>query len=310
MTQSTERKAMPMTGTHHALAAQCARLASHDGVIETALPGVQVLRVSRPTAIAPVVYAPRVCIVAQGRKTGFVGEQPFFYDAAHYLVVTVPMGLRAQVHGASSARPFLAVSVDLDPTLLRDVALASPGDAAHETQRALRVTAAEPELIDVARRLLACAPGRGVQDDTAPGADDTFVADLCRRELYHRVLMGPQGRYVRALIAAEGRLGQLAPVLKRVHADVARPYTVASLAADAGMSSTVFHETFKAITGQSPLQYVKHLRLADAANRLRSGAHTVSDVAFAVGYSSPSQFSREFKRHFGAPPSTFTARAG
>jgi AraC-like DNA-binding protein len=138
--------------------------------------------------------------------------------------------------------------------------------------------------------------------------DIPVLAPLLQRELLYHVLRGPQGAFVRALAVGSARHRSIDGVLRALHADCSQPVAVAELARRAGMSETTFYEAFRTVTGASPLQYVKRLRLLEAHRRLAHGLENVSGAAASVGYTSLSQFSREFTRMFGESPSRVARR--
>lgn len=285
------------------LAALAARHAPAEGANFTALPEVALYRRSLPSKKGPAVYTRSVFLVAQGRKQAQVGEQIFTYDPSHYLVTAVPLPVASQVLEASPEQPFLSVRLEPSMELIRELLSAGqerfaalpPG----QPQRGLAASAVSPPLLGALRRLL----------ELLDSPDLDVLGPLVLREITYRVLIGPQGGFLRALALGHGREAAISAVLLRLHGDCASDWQVPDLAAEAGMSETVFYEAFRAVTGSSPLQYIKRLRLLTARHQLRVRPEPVSQVAYRVGYRSPSQFSREFKRLFGVPPSQLTSPA-
>ena len=285
------------------LVGPCLAHAPAEGVNPTAVPGLWVYRQSAPSEPSNAVYEPGIFLVTQGRKQTRVGEDVFHYDPDHYLVTSVPLPVVSRILEASEERPFLSLVVSIELELVREI-MAHAGDvlAPSTSERPERGLAACPvtdPIRDVAGRLL------GLLDQP----DDVAVlAPLHRRELLYHVLKGPRGGFLRAVAMGHGQQRAIAEVLTTMHADLTRAYTVAELAAMAGMSESVFYEAFRAVTAESPLQYLKRLRLQEAHRQLTLGLNNVSGAAYGVGYNSLSQFSREFTRTFGANPSAYLPR--
>jgi AraC-like DNA-binding protein len=283
------------------LAARCLAHGPRDGANPTAVDGVWVYRRSAAGAPERAVYEPSLILVLQGRKQAQVGDEVFVYDPDHYLVTSVPLPVVSQIVHASPARPFVSLAVDFELEEVRElmarVGLGEP--AAEPPQRGLASCPVTPQICDIAGRLVALLE--------AP-ADAPVLGPLLRRELLYRVLTGPRGGFLRAAAAGLGQQRAIAEVLQALHADCARPVSVPQLAAAAGMSESAFYVAFKAVTAETPLQYVKRLRLQEAHRQLSLGLSNVSGAAYGVGYHSRAQFSRDFARVFGAPPSAVVPR--
>jgi AraC-like DNA-binding protein len=221
-----------------------------------------------------------------------VGVEPA--DPAHYLVSAVDLPLTGQILDAENGQPYVAVSLVLDPALLADIALTMPQvrDAAPRGI-GIAINPMTAPLRDTLLRLLSLL-------DTP--ADIPVLAPLAERELLYRLLQGPQGRLLRQIAQPEGTLGRIRRAVGWIRENHKTHLRIEALCDASGMSRASLHRHFLAITGLSPLQYHKQLRLQEARQLLLAGEHTASDVAFAVGYESASQFSREYLRQFGAPP--------
>lgn len=240
------------------------------------------------------VSEPMLAIVVQGKKEGMLNEETYQYGVAQYLVVSVDLPLSGCVVEATPDQPYLGFKLKLDPAQLCDIiAQTNLSIGKQESVRGLFVSDAEPPLIDCAIRLthLLETP-----------QDIPFLAPMIIREIYYRLLMGEQGEAVRQIATSGSNMQRIAGVIKLIQADFTKPLRVEDLAEQANMSPASFHRHFKAVTSMSPLQYQKHLRLLRARQMMLAEDADASHTAYRVGYESPSQFSREYSRLFGAPP--------
>ncbi|MCF7695822.1 AraC family transcriptional regulator [Mycetohabitans sp. B2] len=270
------------------------RLAPNEGYTQSALEGVRFMRSNRPLGRTPVLYEPSIVIVCQGRKLGFLGDQIYVYDAQHYLVLSVPLPFSTETE-ASESEPMLAVSLRLDLTELADLILMIDQSGCHQQGAPFGIlsTPLDGDLADATLRLLRAL--------TSP-LDAQVLGPAIVREICYRVLVGQQGAALRAALAHQGRFGRVAKALRRIHADYAQPLDVSALAKEAGMSVPAFHANFRAVTLTSPIQYIKSTRLHQARLMMIRDGLTAASASARVGYESPSQFSREFKRFFGRSP--------
>lgn len=269
-------------------------LAPNEGYTLSALDGVRFMRSDRPLGRTPVLYEPSIVIVCQGRKRGFLGDEIHLYDAQHYLVLSVPLPFSTETE-ASEAQPMLAVSLRLDLTAVADLVLAI-GQSRDHTNVAPRGMVSTPlggVLADATLRLL---------EVLASPLEAQILGPAIVREICFRVLVGEQGGAMRAALAHQGQFGKVAKALRRIHADYAQALDVAHLAGEAGMSVPAFHAHFKTVTQTSPIQYIKSTRLHQARLLMIRDGVTAAAASARVGYESPSQFSREFKRFFGRTP--------
>lgn len=277
----------------NSLAAGIAALARKEGRNSTHYAGAAVFRITAPEAPAATFYPAALILVGAGEKQGTLRNEIFAYNAEHYLVVTSPLPMLCRTI-ASSRQPLLSLGVEIEPAMLRELLLEMSEPLSPAGVRSFRPVFRAPllpDLEDAGDRLLACL------------TDERRTRALARqtiREMLYLVLEGPYGDSLRAL--AEGSVGQLAPVLRHMSTRYAERLRVGELAEMARMSIPTFHQHFKAMTATSPLQYMKSLRLAHARQMLQAGGR-VKAVAHEVGYESESQFSREYRRLFGVPPS-------
>lgn len=276
------------------LAEIIARHAPADGMHASVLPRVSLVRSCTPTQAVPAVYRPSLCLIAQGRKQVELGGRSYVYDPEKYLTVSVDLPLVGSVLEASPERPYLCLALDIDlPTLTELMLQASPEPAPAPVGPALGVSQVEPGLLDAALRLarLLDAP-----------TDAPALAPLAEREILYRLLSGAQAPMIRHIAAAESRLAKVSRAIAWLRRNYARPFNVERLAADAGMSLSSFHSHFKAATTLSPLQYRTRVRLQEARRMMVVEGLDAASAGYTVGYESPSQFSRDYRRLYGAPP--------
>ena len=261
----------------------------------TAIPGLTLLRAdSIASCTIAAVYNPMLCIIAQGSKQVIVGDATLHYDTGSYLVSSVDLPASGRVTEATPTHPYLALGLNLDPKLLATLLLDQPGiPQPASLARGVGVSPVSPELLEPFVRLLRLL-------DTP--ADITPLAPLIVREILYRLLTGEQAAMLRQIALGERRISEVLRVIDWIRANFARPLHIATLARLAGMSPASLHRQFKAVTAMSPLQYQKQIRLQEARQIMVTGNADAASAGYAVGYGSPSQFSREYHRLFGAPP--------
>ncbi len=240
------------------------------------------------------MYEPVIVFVGQGSKRSYLGDQVYVYDPSTYFVLSVPLPAECE-WDASPEDPVLVLGIKIDSATLGEILLAmdEPMSFQREMPRAVTTHAMSDQLSSAVIRLLECLK--------CP-LDSRMLGRQLVREIIYRVLREEQDGALRALANRHGHFTQIARVLKEVHADSAKPMTVESMAKRASMSVAAFHHNFKLVTGSSPLQYLKRIRLDRAKRLMMHDGYNASTAARAVGYESPSQFSREFKRQFGVTP--------
>jgi AraC-like DNA-binding protein len=276
-------------------------LAPNEGYNLTAMPTVRILRSDRALTRTPVLYDPGIVIVCQGRKRGYFGDKLYVYDAQHYLAVSVPVPFDMETD-ATPAQPLLALYLHLDFAVAADLMLHIDRHALVEPAQAPRSMLSSPIDADMRGSVL-----RFLEALNRPLEAAVLGPDLLR-ELYFRVLTGAQGRSMREALALKGQYGKIGRALRRIHAGYAEALDLAQLAREAGMSTPAFHSHFKAITQTSPMQYLKSTRLHQARLLMVRRDLTAEAACHAVGYTSPSQFSREFRRLFGLTPAAEAKR--
>ena len=276
-------------------------LAPHEGYNLTALPDVRILRSDRALSRTPVLYDPGIVIVCQGHKRGYFGNQVYLYDEQHYLAVAVPVPFTMETD-ATPKRPLLAIYLHLDFRLAAELMIQIGQHHLPESGDAPQSMMSSP--MDATMRTSVL---RFLEAMNQP-LDAAVLGPALVRELYFRVLTGPQGHAMRAALAMQGPFGKIGMALRRIHGTYAQPLDLSQLAGEARMSIPTFHRHFKAMTQTSPMQYVKSTRLHQARLLMVRQDMTAEAASHAVGYTSPSQFNREFKRLFGLTPAAEAKR--
>jgi len=276
-------------------------MAPAEGYTLTPLPSVRILRSDRALARTPVLYDPGIVIVCQGTKRGYFGNQLYVYDAQHYLAVSVPVPFDMETD-ATPEQPLLALYLNLDFTLAAELMLQIDRHPAGVPVQAPQSMMSSPMDADMGTAVL-----RLLEALNRP-LDAAVLGPGLLREVYFRVLTGVQGSALREALALKGHYGKIGKALRRIHADYADALTLAQLAGAAGMSLPTFHAHFKAITQTSPMQYLKSTRLHQARLLMVRQGLGAETAGHAVGYTSASQFSREFRRLFGLTPAAEARR--
>lgn len=270
---------------------------ARDGVTATALPGVTVTCLTQTTEPVGHVQEPTFTLVAGGRKHTALNGEVHHYGAGQYLITTIDLPLVGTIVAADVDEPFLAVGFRLNPTgiasLLLDAGVPTGVPGAHSPS-AFGVDRATPALLDAIARQL---------DLLDHPADIPALAAGIEREILWRLLTGPKGAMVRQIGLADSRHAHVGRAVRWIREHYDQPLRISDLATGAAMSLSSFHRHFLALTSMTPLEYQKQLRLGEARIRLLSGDQDVATVGFSVGYTSPSQFSREYRREFGLAPS-------
>ncbi|TYT24938.1 AraC family transcriptional regulator [Luteimonas viscosa] len=277
------------------LADRIVRNAPHDGVHACAVPGLSLIRADTPSQPLACVYQPSLCVVVQGRKQAMVGEELYRYDPLHYLVVSMTLPAVGQVVEASPGRPYLCLRIDIDVAVVAELSaqLAPARPVAPDDGRALYLARTDASLLDAMLRLVRLLD--------APG-EAAVLAPLALREIHYRVLAGELGSRLRALCHADGAAQRVARAIELLKARYTEHLRIEQIAEVAHMSPSTLHQRFKAATAMTPLQFQKQLRLQQARQLMLMEGVEAAAAAHRVGYESASQFSREYRRLFGAPP--------
>lgn len=267
-------------------------LADAQGLAITPIPGLILIRATRPSSLEHAISRPLACLVVQGAKQVTMGVESFAFSAGDSLLITADVPTVSQITRASAAAPYYSLVLMLDPALIVELAaemkVGPVADAAP-----LRVEPTDGEVAEAAHRLLKLLD--------RPAALPLLQAALLR-EMHYWLLAGRHGSAIRRLGWSDGHLQRIARAVEILRRDFARRLPVEDLAAAAGMSPSSFHRHFKAVTTLSPLQFQKQLRLIEARRLMQAEARSASSAAFAVGYESVPQFTRDYGRMFGLPP--------
>jgi len=270
-------------------------LLNFEGVTKTIIPGVYFHRASKSSPRQPLIYNSGIILVGQGHKIIHFPDHQIKYGAGDYLVLGVPVPLECEAF-TDNGLPVMGVVIDINPATLHKL-VNQMGE--HTPFTSGQMSGVQSAKIDgameqVTHRLLSAL--------NSPLEADIFGEDIIK-ELVYRVLCGPQGNTLIGLAMHDGHYARIARTLSTMHKSYADQITVEGLAEEVNMSVSSFHRAFKQVTFESPLQYLKKVRLAKAKELITSNGSKANEAALKVGYTSPSQFSREFKRHFNKTPS-------
>lgn len=279
------------------------RHAPAHGTADVPIEGLQLIQVTEPVPTVPAVYPASLCILVEGQKRVYLGGEAKTYGNSSFLCCTMPLPVEAEVPQASPSNPVLGLLLSLETTTMTETLVAAETTARmerdverSESPPGLVVCALDEPLIEAVLRLLQ------LLDD--PSARRVLATSRLR-ELYFALLRSEAGGVIRRTFGASRDLGR---ALAYLHEHIGEPISVHELARIAGMSKAVFHRRFKAVTTLSPLQFLKAIRLNNAAALIAAGMN-IAQAADKVGYSSPSQFSREFSRQYGMPPRQWATAA-
>jgi AraC-like DNA-binding protein len=278
-----------------ALGKSIARLTEAGEVHTTAVPGLSLFRWIEPTEPITGMYEPSVCLIAQGAKRVRLGEDTFVYDAHHYLITSVHLPTVVQIIEASPEKPYLGLRLMLDLREISQLMVDSnlPQPRVQQSSRGMTTGEVTLPLLTAIQRLI---------DLLAEQQDIPILAPIIQREIIYRLLVGDQGERLRQIASAGSQSNQIARAIDWLKGNYAQPLRIDDLAAEVQMSSSTFHHHFRSMTALSPLQFQKQLRLQEARRLMLVERLDAANAAFQVGYESPSQFSREYNRLFGAPP--------
>lgn len=262
------------------------------------LPGLSLLRRDAESDLEAVVYDPVICLILQGSKVTSIGDQTAVLRPGEALLVSHDLPVVSRITRASAREPYLALILSLDLSLVRglydQLADTQPSDAG---ARPLSVAPAEPAWVAPLTRYLELIDNP---------LDAKVLGPSILREIHYRLLLSPIGGMLRGLLVSDSHASRIARAIRLLRIRFRSRLTVQELAIAAGMGTSSFHDHFRSVTGTTPLQYLKDLRLIEARSLLSDRSHSVSEAAYAVGYESPTHFSRDYSRKFGLPPSRRT----
>jgi len=264
-------------------------------ILETPIPGLNLHRWETPTEPTSYMLPPSICLIGQGRKRLFLGEESYVYDAHRFLITSVDLPVVTQVIEASSNRPYLGLTLELDLRVMAQLMLGQDMPSARPSRERLGIAVSEvsPPLLDAFNRLI---------DLLEKPEDISALAPLVKQEIFYRLLTGEQGPLLRQITTVGNHGYQISRAIDWLKENFSKPVKMEELASKAGLSLSAFHNHFRSMTAMSPLQYQKRMRLNEARRLMLTEHIDASRAAFSVGYESPSQFSREYTRQFGAPP--------
>ena len=262
--------------------------------LTTSIKGLYLFRIENSFSRSPYAYNSEIIILAQGEKHVFLGSDIYTYDSSHYLVLPVP--LPAECEGISEqGKPILGLTITIDPIEVGEIIL-DMEDSKKETESLPKGIYAAPmneSLYDATIRLLLA-----ISDPL----DKKVLAPMIKREIIYRVMQGEKGEILQALAYRNKRFFQISKVLQKIHESYSNDFNIEKLARELDMSSSTFHSSFKAVTDTSPLQYIKNVRLHKARTLMIQDGLNANIASIQVGYESPSQFNREYKRLFDLTP--------
>ncbi|WP_272166020.1 AraC family transcriptional regulator [Vibrio diabolicus] len=291
------------SNTSSALASAIEKLAKHiekwaNGAnqYDTEIPGLRFSRWATPTPPTSYTHNPSICLIAQGRKRVLLGEDSFVYDANHFLISSVDLPIIANIIEASEDKPYLGVIMELDLTEISQLIVDSEltFNQSKEAQKGIAVGELSEPLLDAFLRLIE------LLDE---GQSIKILAPIIKREIFYRLLITEQGARLNQIVTAGSHSHQIAKAIDWLKNNFVKPLSVSELAAYSGMSKSAFYTHFRSMTSMTPLQFQKKLRLSEARRLMLTENLDAMATTFKVGYESPSQFSREYSRLFGAPPS-------
>ena len=289
----------PAEPVRRGLADLVAARLTEEGVYETNIPGLDLFRVDAPTPCMSTVYEPSLCLIAQGGKSVQLGDREIIYGPLTYVVSSIDLPVNGRVVDATPEHPFLAVKININPAEVADIVL-QLGDIAPEAPSScpysgcgLCVAPVDHGILDAMTRL--------VELLDSP-TDARMLAPLIQREIIYRALVGEMGARIREFVSADSQSHRIARVISVLKDRFAEPLRVRELASDVNMSESALYHSFKQVTRMSPVQFQKQLRLHEARRLMLSEGLEAATASYRVGYESPSHFSREYSRMFGAPP--------
>lgn len=279
-----------------ALAKSITRWTAVVGLNETAIPSLALSRRIEPTEPTSYMYEPCICMVAQGAKRVLLGDDAYVYDSNHFLITSLDLPTITQVTKATPRKPYLGLVFRLDrheiSRLMADSNLPPPRE--HQSGRGMAIGEVTLSLLTAFQRLI---------DLLDEPSDIPILAPIIQQEIYYRLLVSDQGARLRQIVSAGSQGHQIARAIDWLKGNFTGPLRIDDLAAHVNMSRSTFHHQFRALTAMSPLQYQKWLRLNEARRLMLTEHLDAATAAFQVGYESASQFSREYRRLFDAPPS-------
>jgi len=277
------------------LATKISNSLGESGERATEVPGLMLYRCTAPTVPNPCTYEPSLLVITQGRKRVNLGKTSYVFGQSRFLLTSLELPVMSQVITASEEAPYLAFFLKLDMSIVRDILNTEEVQVPEATSGAcgMAIGVTTAELVNSCCRMM---------DLLDAPQDIPFFGKLIQREIIYRLLQGSQGARLRAIATLGDQSYRTAKAVAWLRSNYEKPLRVERLATIAGMSRSTLHHHFRALTAMSPLQFQKRLRLHAARQRMLTGELDAASAAFEVGYESPSQFNREYRRFFGQPP--------
>jgi AraC-like DNA-binding protein len=283
------------SGVPAGLAERIAQLTAGKNRVDTPIQGLSLHRWETLTEPTSYMLAPSICLIGQGRKRLFLGEDTYVYDKHRYLITSVDLPVVTQIIEATPEKPYLGLTMEMDLRVIAQLMLDHHMSTTPQPKdrRGIAVSEVSLPLLDAFNRLL---------DLIKNPNDISALAPLIQQEIFYRLLQGEQGSRLRQITSIGNHGYQIAKAIDWLKDNFSKPVKVEELAGKAGLSVSAFHNHFRSMTAMSPLQFQKKMRLNEARRLMLTEHLDASRAAFEVGYESPSQFSREYSRLFGAPP--------
>ncbi len=269
--------------------------ASGTNQVDTEISGLSLVRWASVTPPTSYTHNPSICLIAQGKKRVLLGEESYVYDASHFLVSSVDLPIIANIMDATPDSPYLGVIMELDLQVISELIAESEDLFSNDgqTQKGIAVGLLSESLLDAFVRLLRLLDERD---------NIKILAPIIQREILYRLLITEQGILLHQIVKAESRSYQISKAIEWLRKYFFKPFNVGELATYSGMSLSAFYTHFRLVTAMTPLQFQKKLRLNEARRLMLNENLDATATAFKVGYESPSQFSREYRRFFGESP--------
>ena len=284
-----------LTEVRHALVGRISKWTANEEQVKLPIPGMEFHKYTSPTVPTNALHEPSICLVVQGVKRVQLNEAEYVYDANHYLFTSVNLPIIATIIEASPQAPFFGITWTLDlgvaAQLIADSGL--PPQRNRQTESGVALGAVTPELLNIYIRIL---------DMLDIPEDIPILSPMIHKELLYRLLTGDQGDRLRQITKTESHSLQISKAIDWLLTHYNETVRMEELASDVGMSKSTFNHHFRAVTAMSPLQFQKWIRLHETRRLMISENQDAAGAALRVGYESPSQFSREYSRQFGAPP--------
>lgn len=271
------------------------KLTSSAGTLpqETGVPGLVMIRGQVPNHQLAALYRPMIGFTVQGTKKMLIGDHETVMKGPSYFVLPMHVPASATVHPAANGGAYTSLGLDIDQEILQSLLRDLSGGLSNDAAQPFSACEMSPEMAEAWLRLLRLSKNP---------TDAAALAPAFKREIYYRVLMGPQGQQLRRLASQESTFSKISSIVQWLRDKYMHPLDIKVVAKKSGMALNTFHRQFKRATGLSPIQFQKQLRLLEARNLISIEGYSVSSAAYEVGYQSPSQFNREYSRFFGASP--------